>query len=117
MACTDCQAARETMGLWRMYNPACLWCGARLIQKIGRLSIPQSEATARRKVVLADWIKQGHSEQELRDLAKGPMAFEPVSTSPSPALPSVKDAPSPGSPSPASPRSAPRARRSSTRAK
>lgn len=117
MACTDCQAARETTGLWRMYNPACLWCGARLIQMIGRLPIAQREATARRKAVLADWVKQGHSEQEIRDLVKGPMAVEPVSTSRSPELPSEKVGPSPASPSQDSPRSARRARRSGTKAK
>ena len=75
MICTDCKAASETSGLWPQHNPACLHCGARLIQRLGKVRTPTSEQiTARRKVVLADWIAHGHSEQELRALVKGPLA-------------------------------------------
>ena len=77
MTCTECSNARESSG-YRMFDPLCKWCGARLIQSIDRLAIPAAMATARRKVVLADWMKYGHDEQELRDLVKGPIAFEPV---------------------------------------
>jgi hypothetical protein len=70
MACTDCQAARETAGLWALFNPTCLHCGARLIQQIGKLPIAASEATRRRKAVLATWMEHGHPEAELRALAK-----------------------------------------------
>ena len=69
--CTSCQASRETQGLWNMHDPACLWCGARLIQKIGRLQLSASESTARKRAVLADWTAYGHSEIEVRRLAKG----------------------------------------------
>ena len=79
MTCTDCKAAKETSGLWPQHNPACLHCGARLIQRLGKVRTPTSEQiTARRKVVLADWIAHGHSEQELRALVKGPLAVAEV---------------------------------------
>ena len=75
MICSDCQAAKETNGLWPQHNPTCLHCGARLMQQIEKLYTPTSEQiTARRKVVLADWMAHGHSEQELRALVKGPLA-------------------------------------------
>lgn len=61
-----------------MYDPLCLFCGARLIQQIGLLPISKSEATERRRAVLADWVKQGHAEEDLRALVKGPLAREPV---------------------------------------
>lgn len=70
MSCKNCNAARETNGHHRYFDPLCLWCGARLIQKIGRLEIPASESIARRRVVLTDWVEFGHSETELRRLAK-----------------------------------------------
>ena len=63
-----------------MHDPACLWCMARLIQKIGKLRTPTTEQmTARRRVVLADAMALGHSEIEIRRLAKGTeLALEPV---------------------------------------
>lgn len=53
-----------------MYTPACIWCGARLIQSLGRKSRPREEIVERRRTVLADWMAHGHSEAELRRLAK-----------------------------------------------
>lgn len=79
MACQDCSAARETAGLWRMFDPRCLYCGGRLLQRIGKLPIMHSHIAQRRKVVLADWVAMGHAEQELRDLAGSKeMAAEPI---------------------------------------
>lgn len=78
MPCQDCTASRLTNGLWVTFDPRCLYCGARLIQRIGKLPIPQDKATARRKQVLADWCALGHAESEIRALAKGPMAHEPT---------------------------------------
>jgi hypothetical protein len=79
MSCTDCAAARETTGLWRYYSPACLWCGARLIQRIPASCGTSSEASQRRKKVLADWMANGHAEGEIRELAKSKtLAFEPA---------------------------------------
>ena len=55
----------------RMYDPACLHCGARLIRVLGTLPIAVSECQARRRSVLADWMAMGHAEKDLRELAKG----------------------------------------------
>lgn len=76
--CECCQAARETTGHWRYFDLSCVHCGARLIQKLGRLSVTQAEITQRRRAVLADWTKYGHSEQEIRELVRGPMAVAPI---------------------------------------
>lgn len=78
MDCPDCLAARETVGLWRYFDPSCLWCGARLLQRIPKHCGTDAEAKQRRRVVLADWMKYGHSDSELRELAKGPMAVAPI---------------------------------------
>jgi hypothetical protein len=79
--CIDCKAATLTLGHWRQFNALlCKYCAARLIQQIGRLRTPTSAAmTARRRVVLAGAIAHGHSEQEIRDLAKSKtMAVQPL---------------------------------------
>lgn len=76
--CECCQAARETTNHWRYFNLSCVHCGARLIQRLGKLQVTQAEITQRRKAVLADWTAYGHSEQEIRALVKGPMAVEPI---------------------------------------
>ena len=69
MTCQTCQAATETNGLCPMYDsPKCIFCTARLIQRIGKLPIAISEATARRRVVLADAVAWGHAELEIRRL-------------------------------------------------
>ena len=77
-----------------MFSPACIHCGARLIQRIGKLPIPQSSCTARRKAVLADWMAHGHDEATIRALVKGPLAIGPVeateSDSPSQKKPSSR---------------------------
>lgn len=79
MKCTDCKAATITQGCWRQFNsPACVFCTARLIQQIGKLRTPTSaEIAARRLAVLADAVAWGHSEAEIRKLAKGPLAYAP----------------------------------------
>ncbi len=77
--CQDCTAARETQNKWPYFDPRCLWCGARLINRIGRLKgRTDAELTQRRRSVLADWMAAGHAEVELRELARGPMAVAPV---------------------------------------
>ena len=77
--CTDCEAARETRGQWNRFDPACLWCGARLIQQIkGLTGRPSAERSARCKVVLTDWAAHGHAESALRELvSSGSMPLEP----------------------------------------
>lgn len=83
MTCTDCSAAEQTKWHWRQYNtPQCPYCTARLIQQIGRLASPTSDAiTARRRAVLQDAVAWGHRESLIRELAKSKtMAVEPVQT-------------------------------------
>ena len=78
MTCDCCEAAREAPA-YTMHCPSCVHCGARLIQALGSLPRPKGEIVARRRAVLADWVTMGHSEQELRALAKGPRALAPAS--------------------------------------
>ena len=68
--CHDCECARESKGAYRLYTPACLWCGARLIQSIQKRPRPASEIAARCRQVLNDWVAYGHSETQIRALAK-----------------------------------------------
>jgi len=77
VTCKDCQAAKETNGLWTQFNsPQCLYCTARLIQRIGKLRTPTSDGiTARRRVVLVDAVAWGHDETLIRKLAKGPLCI------------------------------------------
>lgn len=78
MTCTYCLAARETLGAHRLHDPRCIYDGARLIQLIPKHCTTNAEASQRRRDALAVWVAQGHSEAEIRELARGPMAFEPV---------------------------------------
>lgn len=84
--CACCQAARELMphAAYPNYDPACLWCGARLIQRWGAYRhLGREEIARRRRSTLTTWIKYGHSELELRRLAKGPAALAPDGPAPS----------------------------------
>lgn len=73
MICECCNVARDFYE-YKMFNPACIFCGARLIQRLGRLNIAESDCIRRRRAVLADWMAMGHSEQQLRTMAKaGPV--------------------------------------------
>lgn len=74
--CAQCHTA-TSFPAYRWFNPACLYCGARLIQHLGQLPIAASECKARRQTVLKDWLSYGHSEAELRELVKGPTALSP----------------------------------------
>lgn len=78
MACECCGAARETAGMWRYYELSCAHCGSRLIQRLGKLQVTAAEITQRRKAVLADWVKYGHAESQIRELVRGPMAVAPI---------------------------------------
>jgi hypothetical protein len=81
LICADCEAAREAPG-YRLFSPLCAFCGGRLIRQIGKLQRPREELTERRKRVLADWVAYGHSETDLRALAKSGPAFPPVPEAP-----------------------------------
>ncbi len=76
MPCECCNSYRDWPGTTaaRTHSEGCLPCGARLIWAIQRLPIAKSEASARCKVVLAAWMARGHSEAEIRRLAKLPEA-------------------------------------------
>jgi len=79
--CECCTEARE-FGYSKLHCPSCLWCGARLIQQIGKSQIAVSAAKVRQLVQLAVWMNHGHSEPEIRRLVKlqeAPIApIEPV---------------------------------------
>jgi hypothetical protein len=75
MTCTQCTTARD-FAAYRFYNPACIYCGARLIQRLALRDISNAECTIRRKAVLADWVAWGHSEAEIRALVKGAPAIQ-----------------------------------------
>lgn len=81
MQCECCERARKFSG-YRLFSPACLHCGARIIQHLGQMLIPQSECTQRRRAALADWLAWGHSEAEIRRLVKGPLAVAPEAPAP-----------------------------------
>ena len=84
--CTDCLKA-QTAPQRKWFNPACLYCGSRMIQVLGRLPIAPAEIAQRRRQVLVDWATYGHTEQALRTLAKGPLAIAPQTEPSGPATP------------------------------
>lgn len=67
--CIPCDKAREFPG-HTMHCPSCLYCGARAIQRLGNMAIPMSDSNRRRRETLAEWMDWGHSEVDLRRLAK-----------------------------------------------
>lgn len=77
MICPRCQIATLCPG-YQLFNPACLYCGARLIQTLGHLQIPREQIVQRRRAALASWVDYGHSEAQIRALAKGKLAIEPT---------------------------------------
>jgi len=78
MSCECCAAARECGNFGRLFDSLkCVYCAARLIQRIGKMKIGISECTARRKTVLVDSVAVGLDEDLIRKLVKGFMALEP----------------------------------------
>lgn len=78
--CEDCLYSRESPD-YALHSLLCLHCGARLIQRIQKLRglRPADEITARCRKVLADWMKFGHAETDLRRLASLPeLALQPL---------------------------------------
>ena len=69
MPCDCCEKSR--LGpMYAVHCPSCLHCGARLIWAIQRLPISREAKISRCRAVLADWKANGHSEEEIRRLAK-----------------------------------------------
>jgi len=79
--CSNCDTARQ-YPQHRWFDPACLWCGARIIQHLGTLPMPASECTSRRRANLQIWLAHGHSETQIRTLAKGPLSLAPLPSTP-----------------------------------
>ena len=57
------------------FSLGCVYCAARLIQRLGKMPIAASQCKERRQAVLRDWVEFGHSEQKIRALAAGPPCF------------------------------------------
>ena len=75
--CPDCKEATEHPS-HRQYCPKCIYCGARLIKRIGGLlEGDRAMKQARMKAVLNDWVAYGHSEAVIRDLVKKGPLVEP----------------------------------------
>ena len=74
--CQDCQRAAAGP-LYALHCPTCVYCGARLIQRIQKLQITADSKRSRCRQVLADWLAHGHNETQLRALAKGATAVQP----------------------------------------
>ena len=72
MSCPCCNDARDWPGtvIGRRYVENCLFCGARYIRLIPTMPVSRTEAADWRRRVLATWMAAGHSEDELRRLAK-----------------------------------------------
>ena len=75
MPCQPCATIRKHYPgdpqLYRQHCLTCIHCGARLIQKFQRLyQLTTEQRRDRCRQALADWMTQGHSEQQLRALAK-----------------------------------------------
>lgn len=76
--CECCQNTRNWPGTIaaKQYQENCLWCGARYIQRIPKFGmvdgrpLTRDESIAERRRVLEIWVKWGHSELEIRRLAK-----------------------------------------------
>lgn len=84
MSCTQCQAISKHQcdpAKRSMFNPACLWCSARSIQFIQRMLVIGRDAKVQRcREALDSWKELGHSEAEIRRLAKlAAWAVEPAS--------------------------------------
>ena len=74
MKCTQCNAIavhQADPAKRSTFNPACLFCGARAIQYIQRILAISRDAKAQRcRETLDRWMELGHSESEIRRLAK-----------------------------------------------
>lgn len=71
--CAECDAARETDGWYSLFNPLCVWCGARLVQRLQGMKqrIGDRAMLARQKDVRKVWAGYGVDPVQLSDLAGG----------------------------------------------
>ena len=61
-----------------MFNPACLYCGVRLLIRLGKRNIGVTECRERRQAMLKVWTDWGHDEQHIRTLFRKGIGLEPV---------------------------------------
>jgi len=81
MTCSECQSI-TVAPKWNRYDPSCIYCGARLLRQIGTLDIPKEMIQKRRTKVLTDWVKQGHNEDQIRNLLRSGPWIEPKLSKP-----------------------------------
>lgn len=74
MDCPECLIATD-FHEYRLFNPLCKFCGARILQVLGTLDTSAYEIKRRRVAMLDEWERFGHSRMEIRDLAKGALAL------------------------------------------
>lgn len=73
VSCDDCEIAsggRAHPLEWVRFNPACVECGARAICFVRRMKTVDFDQRSRRMTaIVEEWVKFGHSEEQLRELA------------------------------------------------
>jgi hypothetical protein len=75
MPCNCCSIARD-FPTYKSFNPACIFCGARILMSIGMRRIGVTECRMRRTAMLKVWVDWGHSEMEIRQLFKNAVGLE-----------------------------------------
>ena len=79
--CPDCQRAREYPDLTtKLFNPACLWCGARYIQQLPGLVGGSKEREEKgRAHILRVWGAQGHDTAMMLEMSmRGEVPYQPL---------------------------------------
>lgn len=78
MKCNCCAYAREYHEHGRMFNSlACVYCAARLMQKIDTFKISDEKKRLRKNEAFLDSAKVGLDKKLIMDLYRGSMALEP----------------------------------------
>ena len=77
--CATCYTDMVCAGNYMVFDPRCVHCGARYIQRIKPVNAPRVDCTAWRKQVLADYVAQGFDEQDIRAMvAKRDIPTQPA---------------------------------------
>jgi hypothetical protein len=69
MACEECARARANPDHHRVYDPACLWCGARYVKQLRQYYPGKTDLAEKRKAAMDVWERNGHDRVQLRELA------------------------------------------------
>ncbi len=75
--CADCAIARGYAD-HRVFNPACIHCGARYVQSLHKLALRPAQIKDRVDHVLTVWGELGHPAKEILKLSKGDLPTEPL---------------------------------------